>query len=37
MKVELYKMLKAEAEAEKAKALLSLDLLGRSSRRNWRP
>jgi hypothetical protein len=28
MKVELYKMLKAEAEAEKAKALLSLDLLG---------
>ncbi len=28
MKIELYKMLKAEAEAEKAKALLSLDLLG---------
>jgi hypothetical protein len=28
MKVELYKMLKTEAEAEKAKALLSLDLLG---------
>ena len=27
MKVELYKMLKTEAEAEKAKALLSLDLL----------
>ena len=28
MKVELYKMLKAEAEAERQKALLSLDLLG---------
>ncbi len=28
MKVELYKMLKTEAEAEKQKALLSLDLLG---------
>ena len=28
MKIELYKMLKTEAEAEKAKALLSLDLLG---------
>jgi hypothetical protein len=28
MKVELYKMLKAEAESEKAKAMLSLDLLG---------
>ena len=27
MKAELYKMLKTEAEAEKAKALLSLDLL----------
>jgi hypothetical protein len=28
MKPELYKMLKTEAEAEKQKALLSLDLLG---------
>ena len=28
MKVELYKMLKTEAEAERQKALLSLDLLG---------
>jgi hypothetical protein len=28
MKAELYKMLKTEAEAEKQKALLSLDLLG---------
>lgn len=28
MNPELYKMLKSEAEAEKAKALLSLDLLG---------
>ena len=27
MKVELYKMLKTEAEAEKAKALLTLNLL----------
>tara|TARA_Y100000385_G_C12911163_1_gene558422 strand:- start:245 stop:469 length:225 start_codon:yes stop_codon:yes gene_type:complete len=28
MKAELYKMLKTEAEAERQKALLSLDLLG---------
>ena len=28
MKAELYKMLKTEAESEKAKAMLSLDLLG---------
>ncbi len=28
MKTELYKMLKTEAEAERQKALLSLDLLG---------
>ena len=31
MKAELYKMLLAEAEAEKAKALLSLDLLGNNA------
>ena len=31
MKPELYKMLKTEAEAEKAKALLSLNLLGENA------
>ena len=31
MKVELYKMLKTEAEAERQKALLSLDLLGNNA------
>ena len=31
MKAELYKMLKAEAESEKAKAMLSLDLLGNNA------
>jgi hypothetical protein len=31
MKVVLYKMLKAEAEAEKAKAMLSLELLGENA------
>ena len=31
MKVELYKMLKTEAEAEKAKAMLSLELLGENA------
>lgn len=31
MKAELYKMLKAEAESEKAKALLSLELLGNNA------
>ena len=31
MKVELFKMLKTEAEAEKAKAMLSLDLLGENA------
>ena len=30
MNAKLYKMLKTEAEAEKAKALLSLDLLGKN-------
>jgi hypothetical protein len=31
MKQHLYKMLKTEAEAEKAKALLSLELLGNNA------
>ena len=31
MKPELYKMLKTSAEADKSKALLSLDLLGNKS------
>jgi len=31
MKTELYKMLKSEAQSEKDKALLSLDLLGNNA------
>ena len=31
MKAKLYKMLKTEAESEKAKALLSLELLGNNA------
>ena len=31
MKAQLYKMLKTEAEAERQKALLSLDLLGENA------
>lgn len=31
MRIELYKMLKTSAEADKAKSLLSLDLLGNKS------
>ena len=31
MRIELFKMLKTSAEADKSKALLSLDLLGNKS------
>jgi hypothetical protein len=36
MKQHLYKMLKTEAEAEKAKALLTLNLLSEPSSGYWR-